>query len=127
MIMSTNDIILLTTIIWVAMLLKHFVCDFLLQYPRHYLNKGIYGRWGGIEHAAIHGIATAILLNPILGIVDFIIHYHIDWAKMKVNSHMGWKPDNSEHFWSLLGLDQLLHYITYTIMIYIYLTGNFLS
>lgn len=105
------------------MILKHFVCDFPLQYPRHYLNKGTYGKWGGIEHSLIHGIATALILNPILGIIDMAIHYHIDWAKMNLNKHYGWKPDNSEKFWTLLGIDQLLHYLTYVLLIHLYFHG----
>ena len=121
--MTGTEILLLVLIIQTLLILKHFICDFVLQYPRHYLNKGTYGKWGGIEHAAIHGIGTALILSPILGLIDFFVHYHIDWAKMKLNKHMGWKPDNSEHFWTLLGVDQLLHYLTYVVLIYLYLHG----
>lgn len=106
----------------IAFQLKHFICDFPLQYPFHYLNKGKYGHIGGIWHAAIHGFGTlfALLLCGVTGwfpiiatIADFILHYHIDWAKMNINKYFKLKPDNSEYFWHLLGFDQLLHQLTY--------------
>jgi hypothetical protein len=121
--MLVSTVVLITTVIWVLMILKHFIWDFALQYPRHYLNKGFYGRWGGIEHALLHGFATGCILSPWYGVADAIIHYHIDWAKMKFNRHMDWKPDNSEHFWTLLGVDQMLHYLTYAVLICLYLGG----
>ncbi len=94
-------------------LTKHLVCDYFLQLPRHYLQKHIYGKWGGIEHAAIHAIGTYIILGHLAALVDFIIHYHVDWAKMRLNSTKGWRADNSEWFWYSLGVDQYLHYLTY--------------
>jgi len=107
---------------------KHFICDFPLQKPYQYLNKGIYGHGGGILHASIHCIGTflAIFISAFflerdvfiaqvffLAGIDFVIHYHIDWAKVKINKRYGWKCDNSEKFWYLLGFDQLLHQLTY--------------
>jgi len=98
--------------------IKHLICDFIIQFPRHYLNKGTYGRWGGIEHALIHSIGTYLIsFNPIASLFDLVIHYHIDWAKMNINAHFGWKPDASEKFWWLLGFDQFAHYLTYWIII----------
>lgn len=94
-------------------IVKHFVCDFLLQFPRHYLNKGRYWAWGGIEHALIHGVGTLLVLNPVAALVDMLVHYHIDWAKMNINRYYKLTPTNSENFWRLLGLDQTLHLLTY--------------
>lgn len=114
-------------IIFVLLVLKHFVCDFPLQaFPYMYRNKGTYGHPGGILHAAVHGVGTlAIMLvfvDPILALilaaVDMIAHYHIDWAKMNITRAYGLRPDNSEMFWILLGVDQLLHYMTYIGMIW---------
>lgn len=105
--------------LFVLMFIKHFICDFVLQYPRHYLNKGNYGKWGGVEHALIHGVGTALILGPALGLLDFFIHYHIDWAKMNLNKHYGWTATTSEKFWTLLGFDQLLHLLTYSYLIHL--------
>lgn len=105
---------------------KHFVIDFPLQTKYQWSNKGTYGHSGGLLHAMLHGfgtflcIAFVILDIPsaiILSFADMIIHYHIDWAKMNINKKMTWGPTTHEQFWWLLGLDQLLHQVTYIGMI----------
>ena len=104
---------------------KHFIVDFPLQFPRHYLNKGTYGNTKGMEHSFWHGLATFFILlfftAPFLAwaisLLEMVAHYHIDWAKMNINKVMGWLPNNTEYFWWLLGLDQYLHYLTYIIII----------
>ena len=112
----------------VALFVKHFVVDFMLQTPYMYLNKGTYLHGGGILHATLHGMATAFILASfvflgtiqislfvvfLIALAEAIAHYHIDWAKVKTNTHYGLKPDNSEKYWWLLGFDQLLHSLTY--------------
>jgi len=104
--------------IFIAFFIKHFICDFPLQKSYQYLNKGKYGHPGGLLHASIHGFGALLIciyfqLPLYFAAIDMIIHYHIDWAKLNINSHYKWKADNSEYFWWLLGLDQLLHYLTY--------------
>jgi hypothetical protein len=109
------------TLILIALLFtKHFVVDFPLQKPYQWMNKGTYGHLGGILHAWLHGCATVLcfywwapMAAIYLGVVDMIIHYHIDWAKMNINKHYGWRADTHEQFWWLLGLDQFLHALTY--------------
>ena len=105
-----------------AFIVKHFVCDYPLQaFPWMYHNKGTYAHPGGIVHAWIHGLATQGIVMFVAGpsvsfwcaTADFLVHYHVDWAKMNIAKRYNWKPDNSEMFWQLLGLDQLLHYLTY--------------
>lgn len=105
---------------------KHFVIDFLLQTKYQWSNKETYGHSGGLIHALLHGIGTflciaiAILDIPsaiILSFADIVIHYHIDWAKMNINKKMTWGSTTHEQFWWLLGLDQLLHQVTYIGMI----------
>jgi hypothetical protein len=104
---------------------KHFVVDFPLQKPYQYLNKGTYGHPGGILHASLHGLGTIAALWMftnlqmvlLLGFMDAIIHYHIDWAKMKMNKVFGWGATTHEQFWWLLGLDQYLHAMTYILLV----------
>jgi hypothetical protein len=106
--------------------IKHFVCDFPLQaFPWIYRNKGRYLHPGGLTHAGLHGIGTYLALCTYLNVgalsyalIDAAVHYHIDWAKMNLNKKHDLKPDNSEWFWILLGIDQLLHHLTYFIIIY---------
>lgn len=106
--------------------IKHFICDFPLQAnPWMYRNKGTYLHPGGIAHAGIHALGTLLVLAPFIGSVsmlyatiDMLVHYHIDWAKMNVSQRYDLQPNNSERFWILLGFDQLLHHITYFIIVY---------
>jgi hypothetical protein len=112
-----SDIILLLALFGI----KHFVCDFLLQFPYMLGQKGIYGAQGGIDHAAIHGGFTFIILAPFIGLIavmlaifDFVVHYHVDWVKQQLNN--GLTPADRK-FWIWFGLDQTLHYLTYIAII----------
>jgi hypothetical protein len=103
---------------------KHFLIDFPLQTKFQYSNKGTYGHPGGILHAGLHGIGTYICIfwfatvaAIYLALADMFVHYHIDWAKMKLNSKLGWSPTTHEQFWWLLGLDQYLHAVTYVVFV----------
>jgi hypothetical protein len=104
---------------------KHFIIDFPLQTPYQYTNKGSYGHPGGLLHSGLHGLVTLLifaLVTPwayLFALADFLIHYHIDWAKVKINTHYGWTATTHPQFWTLLGLDQYLHAMTYIGMVLI--------
>lgn len=103
------------------LLAKHYVFDFVLQTPYMFLNKGKYGHPGGILHAGLHAlgsVAAIVVLPPSLLIAvaivigEFVVHYHIDWTKEQFEHRLKLSPSGSGHF-ILLGLDQLLHQLTY--------------
>lgn len=107
-------------VIAALLLTKHFVCDFMLQSPYQLLNKGNYGHPGGLLHAGIHGVATALVLSitPLawtiiaaVAAVEFVLHYHIDWSKEQIVARM--RNRNGSAFWAVFGFDQLLHQLTY--------------
>ena len=118
---------MIDTIILIMLLLivKHFIVDLPAQTPYQWMNKGIYGHPGGLLHAGLHGATTFgvlvfFVVAPyalFLGVLDAIVHYHIDWAKMNINKHYGWTADKNPEFWWLLGLDQFLHYFTYIVIL----------
>lgn len=102
--------------------LKHFIIDFPLQGPFQYRNKGKYGHPGGLVHSGLHFLGTFLVIATLTGnattgflaaLFDGVAHYHIDWAKVRVNAMTGWGPTTSEQFWWLLGFDQLLHQLCY--------------
>lgn len=106
-------------VIITLLIIKHFFADFVLQMDYMVMQKGSYGERGGLDHSAIHACFTAVIawmfipfLGTVLliGLVDGIIHYHIDWAKMNITR--GLTPKDKP-FWVWLGVDQLLHYLTY--------------
>lgn len=105
--------------------IKHFICDFPLQTsPWMYENKGKYWHLGGIAHSAVHAVGTWLILYYFIGanawqfaLLDFVIHYHVDWLKIYCNKRFNYQP-NHNGFWLLLGLDQLLHHLTYFLIVY---------
>ena len=110
-------------ILFTLLSIKHFVADFVLQFDYMVQEKGYYGKIGGIHHSVIHGLFTFVIFAwfgfPIAfwaGIVDFVVHYHIDYAKMKIGRLKGYTPADRA-FWVWIGFDQLLHYITYVVLI----------
>lgn len=116
----TNIPLLLITFL----LIKHFAVDFPLQTKFQWSNKGTYGHLGGVLHASLHGLGTYLVLcwyAPVVGIylavMDALIHYHVDWAKMNINKRMQWGPATHEQFWWLLGADQFLHMLTYVLIV----------
>lgn len=115
-----NDTLILLTLLS----LKHFIIDFPLQTPFQWKNKGTYLHPGGLVHAGLHAFGTwlcivwfAPLAAYYLALLDMFIHYHVDWAKMNINKKYGWQPDQHPEFWVLLGLDQLLHVLTYILIV----------
>ena len=108
-----------TLIIITLLFTKHFVIDFPLQPKYQYSNKGTYGHPGGLLHAALHLMGTFMCFALytkyaiLYGLLDAVIHYHIDWAKVNITKKTGWGPTTHEEFWWLMGLDQFLHALTY--------------
>lgn len=99
--------------------IKHFVADFLMQYDYMLREKGIYGATGGLHHSLVHASWTFLILvcfvnnaNAIIGLafLDFVLHYHIDWAKQQLNRGL---TSADRMFWVWMGADQALHYLTY--------------
>ena len=117
-----NDLFILLALLFV----KHWYVDFVNQSMDEVQSKGNYGQWLGIRHSLKQGIGTFLVFFLtdtylieciVLGAIDFILHYHIDWAKMNLNAKMGWGPNTHEQFWWLLGLDQFLHAVTYILLV----------
>lgn len=101
--------------------IKHFICDFLLQFNNMIREKGTYGAKGGIYHAGLHGWFTLIILFPFYpsiaiqaAVIDTVAHYHIDWTKQQFTKKL---TPADRNFWVWLGLDQCLHYLTYIAII----------
>jgi hypothetical protein len=122
---ESNATGLLHMILLITLLtIKHFICDFLYQPPYMWQNKGTYGHIGGILHSTFHASVTFFILSVLfpaallshisaLALGEFIIHYHMDWFKMNYNKKKGWGPTTHNEFWVLLGVDQLVHSLTY--------------
>lgn len=111
-----NEALLLLVLLQV----KHWYIDFVDQTAIEIASKGIYGDGPGMNHSAKHAIGTMfcliaitglpyIALAGILAFIDFVLHYHIDWAKMNYSN----RDITTPAFWNHLGLDQMAHQLTY--------------
>lgn len=92
--------------------------------------KGIYGNWAGITHSLEHAFGTWYILfifailganfDPILylalPLIDFVTHYHIDWAKM----NLGCRDMMNAKFWHHLGYDQFAHQAVYLLITFVF-------
>ncbi len=103
---------------------KHYLFDFVFQTAYQLKNKGTYGHPGGLLHAGLHALGSlpAILIfapemwfATVLVAGEFAVHYHVDWLKERVLKRRGWTPADFG-YWNALGLDQLVHSLTYLAM-----------
>lgn len=107
--------------------IKHCYADFVLQTYMQTVKKGVWLDPIGISHTIDHVYCSLVALMifhlffPLAAgaiifttIVEAIIHYLVDYIKVKYGSKDNTKPI----FWTQFGLDQLAHQLTYIWMIY---------
>lgn len=101
----------------ILLFIKHYLIDFVYQSNDEITYKGDYLHWMGLRHSLKHGLFTGLIfvcftdwyIALSLGLIDFLIHYHIDYIKMKYGEVIMTR----KRYWNHLGFDQLMHYITY--------------
>ena len=118
----------LILLVLVLLQIKHWYIDFVNQSNEEVASKGIYGDRQGIMHSAKHGLGTILAITLVVtpayiffafvcGVIDFLVHYHVDWAKM----NYGNRDITTPQFWNHLGLDQMAHQLTYIFIAYMML------
>jgi hypothetical protein len=123
----TSDVLIAVLGAVAVLQFKHFICDGPLQTYGMVRDKGFYGRPLGLAHAALHGLGTLIGLGAataaswglvaILALADFVVHYHVDFTKETVLRRAGWTNSDAQ-FWWAFAADQMLHQLTYLVLIY---------
>lgn len=106
--------------------IKHCYADFVLQTYMQTVKKGVWMDPIGISHTLDHVYCTLIVLllfslfvplNAVgillVSFVEGIVHYLVDYTKVKYGSKDNTKP----LFWTQFGLDQLAHQATYLAMV----------
>jgi hypothetical protein len=115
-------------LILLVLQIKHWYADFWVQTYNQTVRKGIYRDPVGISHTLDHVIGTLtalVILIPFIdispitilvcGLLDLIIHYHVDWTKVKFGS----KDITNPQYWREFGADQLAHQLTYLLFAYL--------
>jgi hypothetical protein len=91
------------------------------------VGKGIYGNAHGLMHSIKHGLGTWLIFwcftseleySLLIGFIDFVLHYHIDWTKININKKYNYTTENPK-FWAWLGADQLAHSLTYLTLVWL--------
>ena len=112
-------------LVLLALQVKHVICDGPLQTLQMVRDKSVYLKPLGILHALIHcGASFVILLFAGLQLVfalqlvllEFVLHYHIDFIKEKIAKHYGWYHQDGPFWWALIA-DQTLHHMTYVLLV----------
>ncbi|HKA99666.1 MAG TPA: DUF3307 domain-containing protein [Methyloceanibacter sp.] len=116
-----------------VLMVKHALADFYLQTPYQYRHKGTYGHPGGVLHSAIHVALTplvylvlvpgSLLLAGSIALGEFLVHYHVDWLKEQIlrrNELTAQTPG----FWHALGADQLIHGLTYLVIVAVLIAAS---
>jgi hypothetical protein len=122
-------------LLFIGLELKHYIADYFLQPGWMLGGKGDFRQPGGYAHAGIHaGLSAVVLLvagTPLatlaaLVVAEFVVHYGLDYAKIHYSKgvHVDTQP---RRFWSLHGVDQITHQLTYAAMIYIALMSRGLA
>lgn len=112
--------------LFVLLSIKHAVADLILQsmkYNPGSMKKSEYPL-GGHGHYLDHSALTFCVflffvpwpIALLAAFVDHIFHWHIDYAKQR---YIQWKniPIRSMAYWNAAGIDQILHFITYYILV----------
>lgn len=120
------DIVSKVLILFCLLQIKHMFADFYLQTPRMLSGRSEYKHMGRAQHAAVHAAGTAIALavigTPIsvlliLVVMEWIVHFHIDWGKARYSEVKNLDPSQAA-FWRATGFDQALHQLTYVAIVW---------
>lgn len=110
---------------------KHWYADFVIQTYMQTVKKGVWLHPIGISHSLDHVYCSMIalfifsLFVPvsliyvlILPLCEGVVHYIIDFVKVKY----GCKDNTKPLFWNQFGMDQLAHQLCYLIMVFLLLS-----
>ena len=113
--------------IFLFLMIKHALIDLGLQPFNIGQNKLQYfGRIAHLKHYAPHGVLTAVIMAfyssievaILLGILDYILHWHTDFLKTNIREYFKWN-NTQRQFWLLNTADQILHFLGYYVIILI--------
>ena len=117
-------------LLFTGLQIKHLVADFFLQNSKMIVGREKYWHMGRTQHAGIHVVFTAVVfalfgadLHFILWLVlaEFVVHFHIDWAKARFSTDRALTPDQPM-YWYAMGTDQALHQLTYIAMVWAWIS-----
>jgi hypothetical protein len=111
--------------IFILLLIKHAIVDIGIQRMQTNLNKISYKSHRAHYHYGSHGLGTFIVFmlftGPvtalIAGLLDWVAHWHIDWAKHTILKKLPTVKSHSISWWWVTAIDQIFHYLTYYLLV----------
>lgn len=118
----------------IGILTKHLLCDWIWQPREIALNKGK-NNVILTFHCAIQGVGMLVflllvnwLLFPIspkllllIPLYDMVVHWVIDFFSSRLIIHGNGLTPNDKMFWNTIGIDQYAHYLSYLIIIILFI------
>jgi ABC-type phosphate transport system permease subunit len=125
--MTAIEVLKHALLLLIALQIKHVICDGPLQTLQMVRDKSSYGKPLGIGHALIHSVGSLVVFIIIgvplgyaaqLVLLEFVLHYHIDFIKEKLVQRKGWYHSDGPFWWALIA-DQTLHHMTYAMLVWL--------
>jgi len=115
------DVLLLLTFL----MIKHAIADLFLQTYHTVGDKHKYislSHRHYAEHAVLTLFVCVFFTTPlwavVVAVLDYILHWHIDFAKHRIINRYNVKR-NSNQFFRIQAFDQILHFLTYALIVFI--------
>ena len=111
--------------IFLFLMIKHALIDLGLQPFNIGQNKLQYfGRIAHLKHYAPHGVLTSVIMAfyssievcILLGLLDYVLHWHTDYLKTHIRNYYGLIP-KQRVYWLLNTADQICHFLGYYLII----------
>lgn len=109
---------------------KHMFADYFLQTKIMLDGRETYFHFGRFLHAGVHALGSTIafllvgtalvFILPVV-LIEWGLHYHIDWWKGRHTTLLKLTPSDAG-FWRATGMDQAMHQFTYVAMIWAWVT-----
>lgn len=112
--------------------IKHMLADYFLQTRMMLDGRAQYAHFGRFLHAGVHAagsflafsiVGTPVVFALLIALLDWVIHFHIDWWKGRHTADQELTPEDAA-YWRASGVDQALHQLTYVGMIWLWLMMN---
>ena len=123
--------------VFFLLIVKHFVCDFALQGRLKMIHdKHLLTSHKGHLHALDHAVGTALIFLfasswalaqgqtifttiVVFAVLDYILHFIIDWLKNNFVKANNWTHQNRQ-FWILTSIDQIFHTTSYLVIVLLF-------
>jgi hypothetical protein len=94
--------------ILIALVLMHFVADFVFQTDKIAINKS-HNNWILAKHVGLYALPF-LVFGVKYALVNAVLHFATDYCSSRIASHF-WSKDQRHWFFVTIGADQAIHMI----------------